>query len=78
LPPCCSLLCLECPLFCWRQLLVVLFIGQKPLHNELQSEPYNINNIHTRNIMKILFFAEPTVTWPLTASLGALVFTQVI
>jgi hypothetical protein len=70
LPPCCSLLCLECPLFCWWQLLVIVFIRQESLGMESQSEPHNIN-VHTRSFMEILSSSDAPVTSPLTASLEA-------
>lgn len=37
LPPSCSLLCLQRPLFRWWQLLVIIVISQEPLHKEIQS-----------------------------------------
>jgi hypothetical protein len=74
LPPCRSLLCLECPLFCWRQFPVIVFIRQESLGMESQSEPHNISNVHKRSFTEILFFSDAPVTSPLTARLDAEVF----
>jgi len=58
LPPCCSLLRPQCPLFCWWQLLLVIFITQQPLGKEYQSGLHSMHNVWTTNIMNIIIILQ--------------------
>jgi len=58
LPPCCSLLCLQCPLFCWWQLLLVIFITQEPLRKEYQSGLHSMCSVWITNIMNIIIILQ--------------------
>ena len=57
LPPCCSLLCPQCPLFCWWQLLLIIFITQEPLCKEYQSGLHS-RHVWTTNILNIIIILQ--------------------
>ena len=70
LPPCCSLLCPQCSLFCWWQLLLVIFVTQEPLYKESQSGLQSMHNVWTTNIMNIIILQIHQSLNQLTARLG--------